>query len=500
MGYVVGVLVAMLGGSMIFPMGVDLYYGNDHWDVFIQSGVVTVLPGALLALSCANADRSRLDRRQIFLITTCVWLVLPIFGSLPFVAGATDARLVDGFFESMSGLTTTGSTVFSNLEELPQGLLFWRGLLQWFGGIGIIVVAMVFLPELRIGGMQIFRSAGIDAFDKILPRTGEVAVRIFLIYSGLTVICMVAYTTFGMEPFDAVVHSMTTLATGGFSNYDASFGVYGPAVHYCAVFFMIAAALPFLRYVQLLKAPAVGSIRDYGPRRPFTRYVKLLSEYAGPLRNDGQIRAFLIIVVVVALMIAVYVETNRDLATDVGLERTIFNTVSIITGTGYANDDYMAWGSFPLVVLFFAGLIGGCAGSTSCSVKVFRYQLLFGAIRAQVLRIHVPHGIFEPRYGGRAVGEDVINSVMAFFSLFVVTLGVLTVLLALTGLDLITSLSGAAAAVANIGPGLGDQIGPAGNFAGLNDTAKWLLSAGMLIGRLELMAVYVLLTVNFWRE
>jgi len=474
-GYVIGLLIAALGASMLMPMFIDLLEENGHWTVFLTSALLTSLIGGLLSLSCANGVRERLNIQQTFLITAGVWFALPVFGALPFLIGETDARFVDGFFEAMSGLTTTGSTVFSGLQDLPRGLLMWRGLMQWFGGIGIIVVAMAFLPELRVGGMQIFRSEGFDTFGKILPRAGQIASRISVIYVALTGICALTYLSLGMPPFDAVVHAMTTVATGGFANSDASFGLYGPAIQLTAVIFMILAALPFVRYVQLVHG--LGQ----------------------PLLRDSQVRVFLIVIAAVSTVLIAWLAAASEMPPGQSLRFALFNGVSILTGTGYASTDYMLWGAFPVAVLFFAGLVGGCAGSTSCSIKVFRYQLLFASIGAQIRKIHSPHGIFQPRYAGRPVGEDVLSSVMAFFVLFVVSLGILTVLLAMTGLDSTTALSGAATALANVGPGLGDKIGPAGNFGGLNDTAKWLLAAGMLIGRLELMAVYVLLTVKFWR-
>ncbi|MEL6645716.1 MAG: TrkH family potassium uptake protein [Pseudomonadota bacterium] len=474
-GYVVGLLVAALGAAMLAPLAIDAVAGNGHWTTFLETSIITTLTGGMLALACANGVPDRLSIQQTFLLTTGVWLALPIFGALPFAMGATDARFVDAFFEAMSGLTTTGSTVFSDLETLPSGLLFWRALLQWFGGIGIIVVAMVFLPELRIGGMQIFRSEGFDTFGKILPRATEISSRISGIYFTLTAACAMAYAIAGMEPFDAITHAMTTVATGGFANYDASFAAFGPGVEYAAVVFMLLAALPFVRYVQLV------------------------SGTAQPLFNDSQIRVFFAIVVVIVMVVTLWLWVQAGALSEAAFRKALFNVTSIVTGTGYASADYMVWGAFPVVLIFFTGLIGGCAGSTSCSIKVFRYQLLFSSIKAQIRRIHSPNGMFAPRYAGRPVGEDVVSSVMAFFVLFIVSLGVLSVALGATGLDFITSVSGAAAALANIGPGLGDEIGPTGNFGGLNDTAKWLLIAGMLIGRLELMAVYALLTVSFWR-
>jgi len=474
-GYVVGLLVAVLGLTMSLPLLVDLAEGRGHWPIFAESAVITALTGGLIALSCANGVREGLSIQQTFLLTTGVWLALPVFGALPFFLGATEARFVDAFFEAMSGLTTTGSTVFSGLDELPKGLLLWRGILQWLGGIGIVVVAMVFLPELRVGGMQIFRTESFDTFGKILPRATEIASRISVIYVSLTMACAVAYVLAGMGAFDATVHAMTTIATGGFSNYDSSFAAFGPGASYVATVFMLLAALPFVRFVQL----SAGTAR--------------------PLLQDTQIHAFLGTATIVVILIAGWNISQQSTINEKAIRVAIFNAVSLMTGTGYANADYMQWGSFAIAVLFFTGLIGGCAGSTACSIKIFRYQLLFASIRAQLQKTRSPNGIFIPRYAGRPVGEDVLNSVMSFFVFFIVTLGLLSVGLAMTGLDFITSISGAATALANVGPGFGDQIGPTGNFASLNDTAKWLLAAGMLIGRLEIMVVYVIFTLQFWR-
>lgn len=404
-----------------------------------------------------------------------VWIVLPIFGAIPFIQGATNASLTDAYFEAMSGLTTTGSTVFTGLDDLPAGLLLWRSMLQWFGGIGIIVVAMAFLPELRVGGMQIFRSEAFDTDGKVLPRAAEIASRISIVYLGLTVTCILTYIASGFTFFNALNHALTTISTGGFSTHDLSFGEYQGAPEYVASVFMVLASLPFVRYVQLL----AGTTE--------------------PLVRDTQVQAFLGIIFVLVIAIVLYrlLANGDDLFH--ALREATFNVTSIITGTGYASVDYQLWGAFPIALFFFIGLVGGCAGSTCCSVKVFRYQILVAAMANQIKRIHSPHGVFQPKYAGRTLTEDVISSVTAFMTLFFVTLGVLSVLLSATGLDFITSVSGAATAIANVGPGLGDIIGPAGNFATLNDPAKWILTFGMLCGRLELMVVFVLFTSRFWR-
>lgn len=474
-GYVIGMLVALLGGTMLLPLAVDLWEGNGHWPVFLEAALFSIFIGSLVSVASANGVDERLTLQQTFLLTSLVWLVLPIFAAVPFVLGHTAARPVDAFFEAMSALTTTGSTVFSGLDVMPRGLLLWRSMLQWFGGVGIIVVAMVFLPELRVGGMQIFRSEAFDTAGKVLPRAAQIASRISVVYLGLTLACILAYLAVGLNGWEAVNHALTTISTGGFSTRDASFGAFQGLPEYVASGFMLLASLPFVRYVQLLAGTAQ------------------------PLYRDSQVRAYLGVILVLVTVLTIYrLVANGDYL-EHSVREALFNVTSIISGTGYASVDYQLWGAFPVVIFFFVGLVGGCAGSTACSVKIFRYQLLFAALKAQIRKLHSPHGVFTPRYDGRPVTEDVLSSVMAFFVLFIVSMGVLAVLLSATGLDFVTSISGAATALANIGPGLGDVIGPSGNFATLNDTAKWLLAVAMFVGRLELMVVYALFTVKFWR-
>ncbi|MFT6104909.1 MAG: trk system potassium uptake protein TrkH [Paracoccaceae bacterium] len=474
-GYVIGLLVALLGATMLVPMALDLFDGSDHWPVFLESAIITILCGGLIALSCENAMSKGLSIRQTFLLTTGVWLALPIFGALPFMLGATEARPVDAFFEAMSGLTTTGATVFSGLDVLPRGLLLWRSLMQWFGGIGIIVVAMVFLPELRVGGMQIFKTESFDTFGKILPRAAEIAAKILWIYLGLTVFGVVGYMTLGMSGFDAINHAFTSISTGGMSTKDQSFGAFKNGEEYFACLMMLLASLPFVVFVQLLGF----------------RFSSLF--------NNRQIQGYIQVICVAAFSLTAFLVISDSFPFERAIREALFNVISIISGTGYASVDYQEWGPAAAMTFFLLGLVGGCAGSTSCSIKIFRYQILFSAIKAHIQLIHSPHSMFTPRYDGRPVTEDVMSSVMSLFVTFIVTLGLLSVALGLTGLDFITSVSGAAAALANIGPGLGDIIGPSGNYAPLNDTAKWLLSAAMLIGRLELLAVYAILMVSFWR-
>ena len=473
---VIGMLVSFLGLTMLFPLLLDFSRGNGHSGAFFESFLITVLMGGMVYLATRRQKASGLSLQQTFLLTTGVWVALPIFGALPFVLGATDATYTDAFFEAMSGLTTTGATVFTGLDYLPDGLLLWRSILQWIGGIGIIVVAMVFLPELRVGGMQIFRSEGFDTSGKILPRATEIAAQIAWLYIALTGACAFVYLASGMRTFDAVLHSMTTIATGGFSSYDASFVRFGSTTEYAGTVFMCLAALPFVRYVQLINGQPLSVFKD------------------------TQVRMFFIILIFLVGFLTLFLWQNSSLTGEAGFRKALFNVVSIITGTGYVSADYGTWGSAAIVVFFYAGLVGGCAGSTSCSVKVFRYQLLFSAIRMQLRKINSPNGVFNLRYQGRLVGADIVNSVISFFVIFFVTLGVSAMALVFTGLDTLTALSGAAAALGNIGPGLGEIIGPTGNYSSIGGAAKWILAITMLLGRLELLAVYALFTIRFWRN
>ncbi|MEM9812689.1 MAG: TrkH family potassium uptake protein [Pseudomonadota bacterium] len=463
-----------LGAAMLVPFCVDLLGGEGDPATFGASAFLTATTGVCLTIACAPTKTAGLTLQQVFLLTSLTWLLLPLFGALPFMLGAPGASFTDAYFEAMSGLTTTGSTVFTDLSGLPMGTNLWRGLLQWFGGIGIVVVALAFLPSLKIGGMQIFRSEAFDTFGKILPRAAEIAASVAWIYVGLTIACWLCYAWAGMGPFDAVMHALTTVSTGGFSNSDASMGRFEPQVEYVATVFMLLASLPFVRYIQLM------------------------SGAGGAFLSDSQVRAYLGLITIVVGVLALYVGLTSVTPVEQAVREALFNSVSIISGTGYASTDYQLWGPFAVAVFFLIGLVGGCAGSTSCSVKIFRYELLAAALNTRIRQVHNPSGIFTPRYEGRPIPDDVLNSVIAFFMLFLSSLAVTAILLTLIGLDTVTAISGAASALGNIGPGLGPIIGPAGSFAPLPDSAKWVLAAAMYLGRLELMSVFVLFTRAFW--
>ncbi|MFT6774995.1 MAG: trk system potassium uptake protein TrkH [Paracoccaceae bacterium] len=475
-GYVIGLLVVLLGATMCVPMLIDLLADDPNWRAFALGAFLSIVGGGAIALSCAP-NRGPLTLQQTFLLTVLSWVALPLFGALPFILGAPLATPTDAFFEAMSGLTTTGSTVFTGLDAMPAGTLLWRGLLNWFGGLGIIIVALGFLPAMKVGGMQIFRSESFETFGKILPRAGEIAASMSWVYAALTLACAASYAVAGQSSFDSVVHAMSTISTGGFANYDNSFTDLGIASEYIAAVFMIIASLPFVRLVQLV------------------------SGHAKPIWRDEQVRGFLAVGgAFVAALVIFLTLTNQTETLELSFRKALFNTASIMTGCGYASEDYDAWGPFAVSLFFLMGLVGGCAGSTSCSVKVFRYQIVIAAISAQIKRIHSPHGVFMPRYQGRVVDDELFGSVMAFMFMFFLSLGVVTVAMGMMGNDLLTSVSGAASALANVGPGLGPIIGPSGNFSTLSDGAKWLLAFAMLLGRLELVSVFVLFTASFWRD
>jgi trk system potassium uptake protein TrkH len=473
-GYVIGLLVAALGVTMLAPMALDFASGDDNGWAFLESAIVTVLFGGLLALACANGVGKSLTIQQAFLLTTGVWAVAPAFGALPFILGAPEARFVDAYFEAMSGVTTTGSTVFVGLDTLPMGTNLWRGILQWLGGLGIIIVAMLFLPVMKVGGMQFFRSEGFDTLGKVLPRALDISAALLRIYIAMTLIFAVVYYALGMSGFDAVVHGLTTISTGGFSTRDHSFAEFQGAPEYAAALFMVLASVPFIRFVQLIQ----GNVR--------------------PLFVDVQIRAYVRWILYATGAIAVFLVAGGA-EIEPTVREAFFNVISTFSGTGYSSTDVTVWGSFPFVILLLVGAIGGCTASTGCSIKVFRYLVLFEAIKSQIRQMYSPNMVTIPTLEGRRIEADVINSVILLFSLFILTFGTISVLLAMTGLEMRTAITAAWTSVFNIGPAFGPEVGPTGAMNAFPDSAKWLMSFGMLLGRLEMVSVLVIFTARFWR-
>lgn len=474
--HIIGLVVAAMGALMLLPALLDWAAGQANWAAFVKASFVTVTAGGGVALATANAPRHALDIRQIFLITTLTWVAACLFGALPFVLGAPDAAWLDALFEATSGLTTTGATVFVGLQDLPPGVNLWRVMLHWLGGLGIVIIAMLFLPVMKVGGMQFFRSEGFDTLGKVLPRALDISSALVQVYVALTLACAVAYLAFGMSGYDAVVHALSTVSTGGFSNYDTSFATFSGPLEYVAIFFMIAGCLPFVRLVQVW----------HGEWTPMWR--------------DRQVRAFLRWNLVAVSAIALYALMQGGRDAEAILRETAFNTVSVFTGTGLISADLTVWGPFAFVILFLVGLIGGCTSSTGCSVKVFRWLILWEAVKVQLRRIRQPDAVNTLRYEGRSVDGDVVDAVIFFFAAFVLTFGLLAVALALAGLSFGTAITAAWTAIANVGPAYGPEVHPTGALLAFPDAAKTVMIVGMLLGRLELLAVYVLFLRRFWRD
>ena len=473
----VGILLIILALFMAPPMVADMAAGHPDWQVFLAAGAVTLFVGVSLILMNRAPGFGELNGRQAFLLTTLVWVVVALFAALPLAFSELDLTLADAVFEAMSGITTTGSTVIVGLDVAPPGILLWRAILQWLGGIGIIVMGVAILPMLRVGGMQLVRAESSDLSEKILPRAAQIASAIGLIYLVLTLACAALYWYVGMTPFEAAAHAMTTIATGGFSTTDASIGGFqSAAIEWIAVVFMMLGALPFVLYIQVTN----GNV--------------------GALVRDAQVRWFLGIVILASVSILIWLGARFEMSFHDGLRQALFNTISVITGTGYASSDYGLWGTFPVSAMFFLMCIGGATGSTTGGIKIFRFTVLHAIAKNQIARLVRPHGVFVPTFNGRPVPEAAAIAVMAFIFMFGLSFSAFALALSMLGLDYLTAMSGALTALANVGPGLGEIIGPAGNFSTLPESAKWLLAAAMLLGRLELFTVLVLFTPAFWRS
>ena len=474
--FAIGILLIILGVFMLIPFIVQLIYDEKN-STFLSSATVTVFIGILLVL--ANLEESRkLNLQQAFLLTTLSWLSIALFGCIPFLLSNLNLSFVDSFFESMSGITTTGSTVIINLDNAPKGILIWRAILQWLGGIGVIVMAITILPLLNIGGMQLFRVKSSDTTEKILPKTREVTIIISIIYLMLTFSCGIAYWLFGMGIFDSIAHSMTTIATGGFSTYSDSIGYFqNPKIEIVSIIFIILGSIPFIAYLKFVK----------GDKKIFFK--------------DVQIKGLIYILIFSVLLMLLYlIVYNKEYSLLENLRISAFNVVSILSGTGYVTTDFSLWGKFPLIFFLFLMFVGGCAGSTTCGIKIFRFQILGYFVLNQIKKLVYPHGVFSIEYNNEKIGNTFIYSIISFIFLYFFIFFILAALLSLNGLDFVTAISGSASAISNVGPGLGYVIGPNGNFSDLPNLSKLGLSLGMLLGMLELFAVLVLFFPSFWKN
>lgn len=474
--FIVGNLLIFIAFYMLIPTLVDLIHNGTDWVAFISISSFCFFIGFNISFVFKNKKKS-LSINSAFFLTFLCWIILTLVASLPFYLGSINLNFIDSFFESMSGITTTGATVIENLDETSKSILIWRAMLQWLGGIGIIVIAIAVFPILKVGGMQLFKTEFSSKDEKVLPRTVTIASGIGVVYIVLTLCCFLFLMLSGMESFDSFAHSMTIIATGGFSTKNMSIGHFNSVyIEFVTIFFMLISALPFLLLFQFSKG----------------KFLELL--------KNSQVRFFFMIVFVLTLITTFWLMKYYEVNFLQALRISSFSIISITTGSGFSTYDFSAWGSFTTLILLFFMLIGGCSGSSSCGLKIFRLQILINNTFSLIKKIIQPRGVFIPTYNSKPIGNDILTSVTGFFFLYIFIFSLLTLILAYDGLDILTALSGSAAALANVGPGLSEFIGPSSNYSGLSDFSKIFLSFAMLIGRLELFPVLILLSPIFWRN
>jgi trk system potassium uptake protein len=473
-GYIVGQMIAVLGVLMLIPAVVDWVMGSPEARVFALCSGITSGIGFLTVVATRNALGPALTIRQAFLLTLGAWTLIPLFGSLPFMLGVTDARFVDAYFEAVSGITTTGSTILVGLDDLPAGINLWRGMLNWLGGLGIAFVAMIFLPVMRVGGMQFFRTEGFDTLGKVLPRATDIAMSLLAVYAGLTLVCAMTFLSVGMSSLDAVVNAMAAIATGGFSPSDLSFSKYPGAGEYAGALFMILGSLPYIRYVQMV----TGSPRV--------------------IWRDAQVRAYLRWIATAVATVTIWRLLTAGGDVEPTFRGALFNLVSIMSGTGFFSGTFGTWGGFSLVVAFVLGVIGGCSSSSSGALTVFRVQVMLAAIAAQLRLISAPNRIVPVKYDGRTVDDDALNGIILYVCGYIVTIGALSVAMTLVGVDTESALFGIWTSIGNIGYGYGPLVARTGTFIDFPDAAVWLMILAMLMGRLALLAIFVVVLPRFW--
>jgi len=474
---ILGILLMVFSLALIPPLAVSLIYQDQGLIPFLETLAITFVAGAILWYPARNKHQS-LRTRDGFVIVALFWLVLTLVGSLPFMlVSELGLNFTDAFFESASGWTTTGSTVITGLDDLPKSLLFYRQLLQWFGGMGLIVLAVAILPMLGIGGMQLYRTEipGPSKDSKLTPRIAETAKSLWYIYLSLTVTCALAYWVAGMSLFDAVAHSFSTVATGGLSTYDASIGHFNNiAIEIICIVFMILGSINFALHFFTVRSRSIG------------HYFK-----------DPEFKLMLIIIALATVMCTVILADYSVHEPITAMRYAAFQVVSILTTSGFGIDDFSAWPLFLPVFILFLGFSSGCAGSTVGGVKLIRVILLFKQGSREIKRLIHPNGVFKIKVGGHSVDSRISEAVWGFLSVYVFIYIILMMILMLTGIDMVTSFSAIGATLNNIGPGLGEV---AANYKDVNDIAKWVLSIAMILGRLEIFTLLVLLTPAFWRQ
>lgn len=474
---VVGALLMVLGASMLVPLAVDVAYGAATWSAFGGAALAGLAIGG--ALFGASRGAGEVSERDGFLVVTLGWFSGAVVGAVPLYLSGAVPTVADAMFEAMSGFTTTGASVIGDYSHLSPGVLLWRSMMQWFGGMGFIVLALVILPALGIGGMQLYKREVPGPYsEKLTPRLRDTAKALWSVYLGLTAVVVLTLWGLGMPLFEAVCHALTTVATGGYSTRpDSIAGFASPAIEWALIVFMYVAAINFTLHYRLLWS---------GGRR-------------WSYRQDQEWLWFTVAIIAGALLVAADLMLTRGYAPGAALTKGSFQVVSIITSTGYASDDYMLWSSFGQMLLLAFMLTGGCAGSTAGGIKWVRVMLVFKYIHTVLLRLIHPKVVVHARIGHRRVSEDILSGILAFIFLFLTMLLVVTLLLTLDGHSLLTSLSAAASALSNIGPGL-EAVGPTQTFAHFSAYAKWVMVLAMLMGRLEIMTVLVLFLPYIWRR
>lgn len=459
---------------MLIPWMASVFTGWSGGESFLWSGLTTGLACALVMVS-GWGDTPRVSTRFGVIVVNMLWWVLPLICAIPLMNSNENFSFVDSLFEATSGLTTTGSTIVTDLVDQSRPVLLWRAIMQWVGGLGILSLGLILLPFLRVGGMQLFRMESSDRSEKPLPRLIEISKSIIIIYIVLSVLCSIGYLSVGMAPFDALTHAMTTVSTGGFSTHDESLGYYeGWQVLWVAIIFMIAGALPFSFFIAVFFA------------RNLPRY-------------DPQIAVFFILIIISSTLV-LFVDGWDHAKNFTQFSQYIFNVISILTTTGYASGNFMDYGGIGATLFFFLIFIGGCAGSTSGGIKIYRFIVLGQLIKTSLQELMYSRGVFLMRYGKQVVDKNVFRASMVMICCFFVFLALFTIILGALGADFITALSGSATALANVGPGIGDVIGPTGSFSTLTSPEKYVLVFAMIIGRLELLVALALFVPLLWRD
>jgi trk system potassium uptake protein len=470
-----GLLLLINAAFLLVPVPFTIYYKEGDLPAFLFSAFINALLGAILFISTRKITNKDLRRKDGFLVVASGWFILSIFGSLPFLVSGAIPDISNALFETISGYTTTGATILTDIEALPKGILLWRSLTQWIGGMGIIVLAVAILPLLGVGGMQLFvaEAPGISP-DKLTPRIKETAKRLWYIYLGLTLLQTVLMMAGGMNLYEAFATSLSTLSTGGFSPKNASIGHFDSGyIQYVVIVFMFLGGVSF-------------TLIYFGIKRNFSR-----------IFQNEEFKVYTLFVIGLTLFVSIVLFTKVGYDVEKAFRMAAFQVIAIITTTGFATDDFTAWTPLLTMVFFFLLFSGGSAGSTSGGIKFVRHILLGKNTILEFKRQLHPSAIIPVRLNGKSVPREVISNVLAFIIIYFTAVGIGTLLLAISGLDFESALSAVASSVGNVGPGLG-TVGPSGNFNHLSDFSKWVLSFCMIIGRLELITVIIIFTPNFW--